>query len=72
MNWFAHKENGIEKLALICYLLSYCGRSSIWLEHSPVTGKAAGSSPVDRASEKSPRNRALLYAGLWDGELLYF
>ena len=23
--------------------------SSIWLEHSPVTGKAAGSSPVDRA-----------------------
>lgn len=26
-----------------------CGRSSIWLEHPPVTGKAAGSSPVDRA-----------------------
>ncbi len=27
-----------------------CGRSSIWLEHSPVTGEAAGSSPVDRAN----------------------
>lgn len=26
-----------------------CGCSSIWLEHSPVTGEAAGSSPVNRA-----------------------
>ncbi len=34
-----------------------CGRSSIWLEHSPVTGEAAGSSPVDRAKFYTPIER---------------
>gem|GEM_PF-2643421 len=29
-----------------------CGRSSTWLEHSPVTREVAGSSPVGRAYEK--------------------
>ncbi len=27
----------------------FCGGSSIWLEHSPVTREVAGSSPVHRA-----------------------
>lgn len=40
------------------------------------TGKTVGfpgvKDPVDRANEKSPRNRALFCMGLWDTELVYF
>ena len=45
-------------------LLHYlrCGRSSIWLEHSPVTGEAAGSSPVARANKKTPEKVFFYYA----------
>ncbi len=47
-----------------------CGRSSIWLEHRPVTAGVAGSSPVDRANKKRWPRAIFLFcpAGLERGK----